>query len=432
MRQGIVPMKSAYIIMDITNPEAPPRLLAELIMPEMGFSTSYPTVVTMNRNGENKWFLAFGSGPADNYGQPDNTLLSSARSDQPGKFYMLDLVKLASEKELWSVYSDSDGTSLKPGLHIYKTLESNSFVSSPVTVDFDMDYNADATYFGTINYDFDKAKWGGKLRRIVLEGNSDVSTWNADSILFDADQPISAAPTVGVDDVGRNWVFFGTGRYFVSEDRNDKHKQSFYGIKEPINDDGNKTWDEVCNDRLDDVCIHPLIDTTNIYVLTDPAHTVAGLESVTNWANLLEAQNNSNGWLLDFYAEDGSLQGERNIGQAALIGGLLSFTTFVPSDDICVAGGESYLWALYYKTGTAYYNPILGTSSMNINGSMQDIANRKISMGEGLTASPSIHTGREKGSVVFVQSSTGEIKRIEEANPLGTKSGTISWKLQVQ
>ena len=47
-------------------------------------------------------------------------------------------------------------------------------------------------------------------------------------------QPITAAPSVGMDDVGRYWLYFGTGRFFDPDDKVDRHQQSFYGIKEPV------------------------------------------------------------------------------------------------------------------------------------------------------------------------------------------------------
>ena len=120
------------------------------------------------------------------------------------------------------------------------------------------------------------------------------------------------------------------------------------------------------------------------------------------------------------------------------MGGLLSFTTFIPSDNICEAGGKSDLWALYYKTGTAYYTGVLGTTNGLLTDGTPTSNRAKRSIGEGangeyingLSTSPNIHVGRQDGSTVFVQSSTGEITRIEEENPLSTKSGVISWELR--
>ncbi len=430
-------MRSAYIIIDITNPEEKPRLLAELVMPEMGYATSYPTVAVIRDKGTNsslnKWYLAFGSGPADSNGQPSNhtcamDALAYAQSWQKGKFYLVDLVKLAKDNELWSL--DDTGTPVR-GLEVYATLENNSFVTDPISVDYNLDYKADVLYYGTINGDL--SGWGGQLRRIVIDNDANTTNWDAGKTLIDVGQPISSAPTVGLDNDGRNWVFFGTGRFYVDADKVDTSLQSFYGIKEPVVDANAynkvKTWDTVSVDR-DDPANSSLYDVTFINVFTDIDHTVTGLTSGDNWHDLLIELDSKEGWFLDFYAEDGDLEGERNLGQAALIGGLLSFTTFIPSDDICVASGESNLWALYYKTGTAFYNGILGTTSQTVNGESLEKASRKISLGQGLATSPSIHVGREKGSVVFVQSSTGEIKRIEEENPLSTKSGRLSWRLR--
>ena len=47
---------------------------------------------------------------------------------------------------------------------------------------------------------------------------------------------------------------------------------------------------------------------------------------------------------------------ERVIDSALVAGGYVFFTTFVPNDDICSAGGQGYLYALDYKCG-ALKNP---------------------------------------------------------------------------
>ncbi|MBW2072785.1 MAG: hypothetical protein JRI89_16245, partial [Deltaproteobacteria bacterium] len=53
---------------------------------------------------------------------------------------------------------------------------------------------------------------------------------------------------------------------------------------------------------------------------------------------------------------------------------------------------------------------------------------KSIDMGKGLTITPNIHSGREKGSKAFVQISTGAIAVIQQANPGATKSGKVSWQ----
>ncbi|MBW2081302.1 MAG: hypothetical protein JRI27_10140, partial [Deltaproteobacteria bacterium] len=52
----------------------------------------------------------------------------------------------------------------------------------------------------------------------------------------------------------------------------------------------------------------------------------------------------------------------------------------------------------------------------------------KIDIGKGYSENTNIHTGREAGSKAFVQTSTGAIIGIEQANPGITKSGKSSWQ----
>lgn len=343
---------------------------------------------------------------------------------------MLDMVQLVKNKKLMSL-TDNGGTHgvLTEGLDPYFILpatESKSFISDPITVDFDLDYNADALYYGTISGDTSNG-WKGKMRRFIFNDQQNPEDWTADSVLFDPEQPISAAASIAVDDEGKNWVFFGTGRYLVDADKVDVSVQSYYGIKEPVTTTGDtKTWSQVDKNNL--------VNVTNYQVFTDANHTV-NMGTASNWAGVLTEQKTKDGWYLKFLDPDLSgmntiAKGERNLGQAALLGGILSFTSFVPSSDVCVAGGESYLWALYYKTGTAYYENILGTKDVTFNGNLFKMSRPRISLGEGLATSPNLHVGSGEGSTVFIQTSTGDIIRIEEDNPLSTKSGKASWKLR--
>ena len=74
---GTRTMRSAWVVLDITDPEQPPELLAEITHADLGFTTSRPALVKRreagtNVNGEtdwsnpsqNEWYLVFGSGPA--------------------------------------------------------------------------------------------------------------------------------------------------------------------------------------------------------------------------------------------------------------------------------------------------------------------------------------------------------------------------------
>ncbi len=450
---GIVPnpnvdrtMKSAYMIFDITNPEEPPKLLAEIAMPDMGFSTVYPTAFAVNDGdhngtfdsynnanptaGENRWFLVLGSGPADVNGDPgtvstitgsyDNTILSTAKSMQSAKMYMLDLVKLGQSGSLYSLNSSG---ALTAGLHVYSEFDASAFLGDPVAVDFQLDYNADNLYFGTVSGT--PGNWSGTLRRIIIDdlndsdNDNDPQNWlwkptllKDKTLLMNVGQPVIAGPAVGLDDENRHWVFVGSGRFYTVTDKADLARMSFWGVKEPIDSSsGDKNWNTVSYSDL--------LNMTDAKVYTSGL-VQSSATGANNWDDLLIAQSSAGGWHLEY-----PLSGERTLGQATLYGGLLTFTSYVPDDDPCQSGGESKLWALYYQSGTAYYSGILGTQA----DASGDLAISQISLGEGMTTTPSIQTGRSQGSNVLIQSSTGKITKINQKNPLATKSGLRSWRL---
>ncbi len=138
----------------------------------------------------------------------------------------------------------------------------------------------------------------------------------------------------------------------------------------------------------------------------------------------LEAEvRDKDGWYINF-----SETGERNLGQAAVLGDIVTFTTYVPDNDLCASEGWSYLYGLYYKTGTAYWKGVLKTGDNNWTGIDDGKVVYKIGVGKGYSTTPNIHTGREAGSKAFIQTSTGAIIGIEQANPGITKSGKVSWQ----
>ena len=163
-------------------------------------------------------------------------------------------------------------------------------------------------------------------------------------------------------------------------------------------------------------------------MFTDSSRKVDLGGFATNWQYLEAEQNLHDGWYVDFVDDAGNQIGERNLGQAILLGGALTFTTFIPSADVCVAGGTSWLWAEYYKTGTAYFDAILGTDTITYSGELLGKSRRRISLGQGLATSPNLHVGSEAGSRAFVQTSTGAIEIITQKTPFDVKSGMRSWK----
>ncbi|WP_321413287.1 PilC/PilY family type IV pilus protein [uncultured Desulfobacter sp.] len=454
-------MSSAYVIMDITNPELPPKVMAEIKLEGMGYTTCYPTVVPMKDKDattgtikENDWYLVFGSGPASSAGIADGNggsgALDYAISKQKAKLYVVDLKELGLNNTVKTLDDSGSFTTAPAGASAhdyYVELDENSFVSDPITVDYNLDFNADVVYFGTVAGD-NGSGWSGKMRRMVFDNKLSPSDWKGDSVFLEtaANQTIVTAPSVGIDDNDFRWVYFGTGRFFVRGDAAIAAEsattglQSYYAVKEPFTDansngvwdldsvdaSGEKTepmtWGQVTTASMLDVSDADVYGDKKVTGLTD----IDGTTTIGNWDSLMTAVDKSDGWYLDFEGLK-----ERNLGQATLFGELLTFTTYIPSDDICSFEGTSNLYAVYYKTGTAYYLSAIGSSAVDREGDGQENdvkITRVISLGKGLSVTPNIHVGKQEGSKAFVQTSTGSIETIDQINPGDIKSGIISWE----
>lgn len=449
-------MSSAYAVFDITNPEAPPRLLAELSFPELGFTTCHPGVAPMREvrvkdNGDieevaNKWYLLFGSGPIseDAFGDPgaNNTALIDGTSDQQAVMYAVDLAKLAQDGQLVMVTPDGTEKAYSPGdaaiqdYFMVRFDEQNSSVSKPIVVDWDLDYKSDAVYFGTSSGNLADG-WHGKMRRIVLDTGdntpTDPSEWVTDSTLLDltavvptdedddtapkTGQPIMAPATAAVDRMGNRWLYFGTGRFYSLADKLNLDQQAYYGVKEPLGDDFLPTYAEVPYTNLKDV------SDIKVY---ENGYYLANYEENKTWFDLRDdIADNYQGWRMDF--ED---PGERNIGQAVLAGEILTFTTFIPSDDLCNMDGESILYALYYLTGTAYRQSVIGLNYWDLapQDSETPLVLKRQRLTSGMTTTPNIHGGRQEGTTAFIQTPSGGIQEIEQRNPGAVKSGKVMWR----
>lgn len=448
---------SSYFVLDITNPEAPPVLLGELTMQtggvDMGFTIATPTAVVMKdtENNVNDWYLVLGSGPTA--ANADNAI--KGFSEQKPQVAVIPLKGLADGDVAFRV-TDSAPTSTTTGtFELGGDDGENGFVSDLITVDFERnyDYSSDAVYFGTVEQgsviappsdgqSYDDA-WGGKMYRLVMDpdntkATTDPSDWEA-SLLIDAGQPITAAPTVGTDTFNY-WIYFGTGRFLDTDiDKPDDAQQSFYGIKEPVNcTDGTFTWNTVSKDT-------DIIDVSDV-VVTEATASIGDIECTVgeetcNRVEQLVAYiagspsavctegafaDYKSGWVRDF-----SRASERNVGQATLVGGLLTFTTYQPFEDVCKEDGQSFLYGLHYQTGTPTHKTAFG--AIGIEGTGDDaVIMESVDVGRGLATTPNLHVskgGPNDGPTAFIQTSTGEIVEIPQTNlPEQFRTGRRSWR----
>jgi type IV pilus assembly protein PilY1 len=445
---------SAYMIFDVTNPESPPVLLGEFTRKktgshvDIGFTTSVPAIVPMKSGSNTEWYLIIGSGPN----------LIEGESTQTAKIGILPLKYLTASAKGPFQIPDSAPSSSTSERGRYE-LTANSFVGDIVSVDFDLsaEYKSDAVYFGTVQGSF-SSNWSGKLYRLVTQKKElDINNryvriatlpheWSSltltnPAVLIDANQPVTAAPAIGWD--GRNyWVYFGTGRFLDEREKSDNSQQSFYGIKEPQDCNRNFTWASVERDgthdgvpgnqgllRVDEIQVYQSYTSVDATLscksgsscLPDTVSTFSGLVNYIVGSGCSASDpTGTDGWYMQF-----AQPRERNLGQGVLLGGLLTFTTYQPYDDVCLSEGLSNLYGVYYQTGTGWYKSVFGANGITTAGNTVSM----LPLGHGLSKQPNLHVGQKAGSTVFLQSSTGAILEIQQPNlPLkNTKSGKVSW-----
>lgn len=386
---------TAYFVLDITNPEVAPKLLWSFSSSALGLSTSYPSIVrtspsvdAKSDNTNAKWYVVFGSGVAGYGGE----------ARQASKLYSVDLVAGPGA-------GNSLVTTMTAGTW-------NSFMADLITLDKDLDYRSDTVYAGrTIDpTSSGRATWSGKMYRLTMgacaaapcttatwgiaSGGNRVPTEVLDTFppsgTIHNMGPIVSSPTSTLDDTGKVWIFFGTGRYYSTADKTNADTQYFFGVKDSV-------ASATCTQSTTTNCLdNDLVNVSSAQICVLSVGTcggatsqVTGVTGVTTFTgsgttSLIGLVQSKDGWYTTLSAAR-----ERVLVNPTLVGGIVFFPTFIPNDDICSSSGTSNLYALFYLTGSAYTESIIGTTAA---GSNQTV-NRSMSLGSGLAAQMAIQLG---------------------------------------
>ncbi len=408
-------MRSAYVVMDITNPEKKPKLLAEITSPKLGFTTSMPAVVKAampSTSGDwanpltNQWYLVFGSGPTE---------LSTATSTQDAQVFVYDLTTRA----FVSPFSPLD-----------LTANPNSFVGDVSSWDWNRDYLDDAAYFGIVGGTDSSPT--GQLDRLVLNSKVDTTggtttppilttgSMVAVRTLLNPGQPFLSAPLLATDLLGAHWVYDGTGRLLASGDNTSTAQQSFYGVKEPVDSSGDFTWGSVSN----------LANVSAIDVYSDgtvgPAGTTVNGTSVATTADVENAIAGMDGWYRNLAA--GTNPAERVLSSPVLDRQVLLFPSYTPSSDACEPEGTSLLYGIDARAGIAlafdalHANEHTGTTTYQVLDT--------IDLGQGMTGQLSVHrgSGQTPGHDSVSQQSSTLATKLIDVNTGAVLGGRRSWR----
>lgn len=223
-------LRSAYIIMDVTNPENPPRLLAEITHEDLGFTVGDVDILSFrspNANtgsfedpARNKWYLVLGSGPTG------DGAMQNATSDQEAQLFYLDLNRLTDPEAVNSWLG-----SLSTGI-------AKAYVGGVTAVDWNSDFSTDMLYIGVVGTGTGANDPKGALMHApVSHGATSLSIGTPRRLISgqDANRPFSRAPMV-VREFGVNnsyWVYAATGKLLVSNHlrANSIDENWIYGVR---------------------------------------------------------------------------------------------------------------------------------------------------------------------------------------------------------
>ncbi len=446
-------MRSAYFLMDITNPELPPVLLDEFAIDtddRASFTTVQPSLEYVTKDDDTReWFLVFGTGPTTLKGE----------SKQKAKVFISKLPSLAGYGQGQSGSPSKDIIDTSSWEREFEIEEENSFISDFHGSDFQVGsskgaFTTDAIYFGTVAGD--KDNWTGKVHRIVVQGGTNkasITTSWVERVLFDAKAPISVKPQVSLDNHENVWVYFGTGRFYAPYDKENTAPNKLYGIKEPMQVDGDLGNIPAYNGSTTEAAVKEkeLLNTTNTEVYAGTSAAVSTVKTTsaisvttdatepgaTNFADLEDEADGKQGWVvgLSTKEEDGELKGtgERLIANPVIRNQVANFNTFTPSDDICKSASKGAIYDFYYKTGTAFWKPIMGadknktvTVTVDEKEKKQKLSITKKTVDTSITSS-AFQSG-EGGVKQIVQKGDGSTENFSIKTPGKNRSGRIYWE----
>jgi len=156
------------------------------------------------------------------------------------------------------------------------------------------------------------------------------------------------------DTTGGIWVYFGTGRYETQTDKTDTTQQYFFGLQDDDDTTEMFTYDTSADGLKLGTDIKANLVAESITVNVDDGTGTTTSQEI----RIITGGNTGN----DSYAVKlltTSGQGsERVVTKPLVVGGVVFFTTFVPSDDICAGNGDAWVFALDFASGGSPDSPV--------------------------------------------------------------------------
>lgn len=389
---------SGFFALDVTRPESfdaskimweftaadGNRDVAGVTKSDLGASTTQPRIARTKVLGES-WFAAFGNG------------YNSTQTPTHGQAALF-LARLGKTGAGWVQGSDF--------YRVVLSTDIDNGLSNPTIVDYDRDGFDDTIYAGDLQ---------GNLWRINASGTNP-SAWTGTKLFkAPAGQSITVSPEVIRHPDGGYMILFGTGKYLEPSDVSIiPPVQAMYGI---IDRDPTST----------SVAVQTVATLNQVNIISTPTTRSLPIAGAVAGQCI-----NTKGWFINLQV-GGVIAGERNVFDAALVAGTLFTPTFVPSTDLCLGGGKSYLYCINPLTGCASNAECAAvTESSGVRPTPRFIA----LTGTGASGAGGINNSTGGGRAVQTEAKlpvillgNAEGKPVKLATPeLPVSSGRLSWR----
>ncbi len=295
-------------------------------------------------------------------------------------------------------------------------------LSAPYLADINGDFIVDYVYAGDLQ---------GNMWKFNLTSTTPSNWQTGANILFTAsntaagDQPITAQPIVGAHPNGiQNGVivYFGTGKYLETTDNSTTGQttQSFYAIWDKLSGTSTVTKSQLLQQQILGVAAGSV---GNFRLVSN--NTINWTTKMGWYMNLIESTASSN-------------NGERVVSQPVLRNNNVIFSTLIPSSNVCVPGGSSWLMELSEASGgTPNITPFdvnndgLFSSAdyltITVSGQSYTQAPAGVQSSVGMTGTPAVFLSPDKKTETKVLSGSQGLGTVTE-NPATGPAGRQNWR----
>lgn len=248
--------------------------------------------------------------------------------------------------------------------------------------------------------------------------------------------PFTASPDAAKDDKGNVWVYAGSGKYYSDVDQTDTSQQIFMGIKDQSISPSYSPSKVVSSlTSLDNRTGSNVTGTVKTTATTCAYNSATGAFENQTYVTSIAPPSalptaSANGWYINLATTPAS---ERVISRPLTVGGLVDFLTYRPTSDICSYGGDSYLYAVGYTTGSATANVAISSSAMtggSTSGTVTVTQGMKLGPGAPPTGEAIIIPPSKEGQDLVkkkIQVATGVIVEATNQTVISVASKIVHW-----